>query len=254
VSLQDRTILLTRDVEQSREFITAAEALGASVIVFPTIRIEDPETWEQCDEAIRKLSSYDGVIFTSANAVRRFLGRCLLLDQQTNSLNVYAVGDATRTALEEHGVRGAFVPGEFSAAALAQHFKKRNVVGMRFLQPRGSIARTELEDALVQLGATVEPVVVYRTLSGDPAQAREVRDLIDNGRVDVVTFASPSAVENFAACLGWEKTVFPSSKTNIAVIGPTTGQALLDRGWPVAITAQQSTMQGLLHAIELFYQ
>jgi len=151
-------------------------------------------------------------------------------------------------------VRGAFVPGEFSAAALTQHFKKRNVVGMRFLQPRGSIARTELEDALVQLGATVEPVVVYRTLSGDPAQAREVRDLIDNGRVDVVTFASPSAVENFAACLGWEKTVFPSSKTNIAVIGPTTGQALLDRGWPVAITAQQSTMQGLLHAIELFYQ
>jgi len=111
VSLQDRTILLTRDVEQSREFITAAEALGASVIVFPTIRIEDPETWEQCDEAIRKLSSYDGVIFTSANAVRRFLGRCLLLDQQTNSLNVYAVGDATRTALGNMACGVRLFPG-----------------------------------------------------------------------------------------------------------------------------------------------
>ncbi len=39
------------------------------------IEILDPESWEEVDRAIINLPGYEGVVFTSQNAVERFLLR-----------------------------------------------------------------------------------------------------------------------------------------------------------------------------------
>ena len=58
-------------------------------------------------------------------------------------------------------------------------------------------------------GALVTDVVAYRTVLEDAQQDGDpdiYRMLLD-GRIDVVTFTSPSAVRNFAAIYGAEQTV-----------------------------------------------
>ena len=58
MSLRNKTILVTRQEEQSREFVTAIEQRGGSALLFPMIRIMDPDSWVACDAAIERLDSH----------------------------------------------------------------------------------------------------------------------------------------------------------------------------------------------------
>jgi uroporphyrinogen III methyltransferase/synthase len=53
MGLGGKTILITRSKEQSSEFARSIELQGGQPVVFPATRIEDPESWKECDEAIR---------------------------------------------------------------------------------------------------------------------------------------------------------------------------------------------------------
>jgi uroporphyrinogen-III synthase len=69
MSLQNKTILITRQREQSKEFIAEVEKRGGHAVVFPLIRITEPDSWESCDTALQRLGEYDGLILTSENGV-----------------------------------------------------------------------------------------------------------------------------------------------------------------------------------------
>jgi uroporphyrinogen III methyltransferase/synthase len=62
--------------------------------------------------------------------------------------------------------------------------------------------------------------------------------------VDVAVFASPSAVEAFAAFAGEDGRGVPA-----AVIGPTTAEAARSAGLTVLAIAQPATVEGLLTAL-----
>ena len=51
------------------------EDMGAEIILFPTVEIVPPQTWDGLDNAIDEVNSYDWIIFTSANGVRYFFSR-----------------------------------------------------------------------------------------------------------------------------------------------------------------------------------
>ncbi len=67
--LKNKTIVLTRTVEQSKESASIFSQLGANVIVFPTLEIVAPNSWESFDELILSDQKIDFIIFTSAHAV-----------------------------------------------------------------------------------------------------------------------------------------------------------------------------------------
>ena len=77
--LRGRTIIVTRPRSQSEEIGSRLEALGASVIYFPTIEIAPPDSWDAVDDVLRKLSEYEWIIFTSANGARFFFERSTYL-------------------------------------------------------------------------------------------------------------------------------------------------------------------------------
>ena len=105
--LAGKKILITRARDQSSEFATRLENLGAEVIEFPTIEILPPCSWKEIDRAIDELKSYDWIIFTSVNGVNFFLQR--LTDKEGNrrilsSLKICAIGPATAKKLQEKRV------------------------------------------------------------------------------------------------------------------------------------------------------
>jgi hypothetical protein len=104
---------------------------------------------------------------------------------------------------------------------------------------------------LRQLGATVVEVVAYHTEVQDAQRPDDpdVYGMLLNGRLDVVTFTSASAVRNFAKIYGTEQAVDLLRKTVVAAIGPVTGDAARELGLQVTVQPAQYTVPALVDAI-----
>jgi uroporphyrinogen III methyltransferase/synthase len=251
--LSGKTILVTRSKNASTEIQGLLESRGASVICLPTIEIGEPESWKECDASIWKLAEYDSVCFTSKNAVEKFIQRMRLIrPQAVNTLatrNLHAVGEKTKSILEANGFSVQPIPQKYSAENLAHSFYGQNLSGRHFLFPKSNIAHDGLPKELRSLGASVDEIVTYRTMIPEPENLEQVRILLKNGKIDILTFFSPSSICNFVEMFGVE--LLPS--VLIAVIGPTTAASAKEVGLHVSIIAQQQTAESLVEAIVEYY-
>jgi len=253
MSLRGKRVLITRPREDSLEFISAIEAEGGEPVVVPMISIADPDSWSACDAALARLASFDGLVFASANGVRKFFERLKKKEIQLSLLElkaIYAVGEKTKRLIEEYKLPVRFVPDDYSLTSLATHFTASTVFGKRFLLVRGNIGKEELALRLTKLGAHVESIVVYNTSNPSGKDGAALRQMIHTGGIDVVTFASPSAVRNFLEVVPADD----CKNSTIAVIGPTTRDAAIHRGIRVDIVAAVSTVEGLTLAMSKFYK
>ncbi len=76
---------------------------------------------------------------------------------------------------------------------------------------------------------------------------------IREARVDVISFFSPSAVENMRAELGEELLSRLATKAALAAVGPVTAAALRNAGLPVAIEAPLATAESMAAAIANYF-
>ena len=118
LSLEGRTILITRRREQSGELRDNLESLGAIVRFFPTIEVVPPESWDACDDALRRLQEFDLIIFASVNAVTFFLHRCVargITPDDLSRCDLAVVGRKTGAELERVKLAPQHLPDEFSS-------------------------------------------------------------------------------------------------------------------------------------------
>ena len=104
MELSGKTVLITRAASQSAELRARLEDLGARVIECPTIQIVPPKTWKPVDDAIRRLGTYQWLLFTSANAIEQFMDR---MGDRRPSNSIAVVGGATAAKLSEWGLKPA---------------------------------------------------------------------------------------------------------------------------------------------------
>jgi uroporphyrinogen III methyltransferase / synthase len=239
MELTGKTIVITRAGSQSAQLRSQLEKLGARVIECPTIQIVPPKTWKPVDDAIRRLNTYDWLLFTSANAVEQFMDR---LGNLRCSVSIAVVGSATAAKLNEWGLEPALVPKEFRAEGLVEALPA-NLVGVRILFPRAEVARELLPEELRRRGATVDIVTVYRTIR---ANSGGVMEILESEQVDCLIFASPSAIPEDLKSLPTE--------TALAVIGPVTREAAQLLGLTPSIVPPESTIPALVEAIRIHFK
>jgi uroporphyrinogen III methyltransferase / synthase len=252
MALDGKTILITRPREQSTKFIEEIERRGGKTVVFPTIRILPPASWAETDNAIRGLSTYNGFLFTSANAVRWFFERCTThgIGASAFAEGVFAVGEKTGEALHDHGVIVRALPEDHRARGMLESMAKEELSNRRFLFPRGDLAQDELVTGLLERGAVVDSIMVYRTAPPDEHAAAQLRTRAARHQIDVVTFFSPSAVRNFVRLCEREMLHQLLDSARFAAIGPTTGDAMIDAGLRVDIRGQKPNAESLAQAID----
>jgi len=258
--LEGVRVLVTRAGPQAEPLSMLLVEAGAVVVRLPTIEIRDPEDWGPADAAIDGLGAYDLFIFTSAQAVERFLTRLARRGRGPEALvagPVVAIGPATAKSLEGHGVAVAAVPEEFRAeGALAEAERLLSTRGSarapRVLIPRALEGREVLPEGLRALGALVDVVPVYRTVLPEGG-AERARALLREG-VDLITFTSSSTVRNFVQQVGTESLSELLGEAAIGCIGPITAETARAAGMRVDLLPEESTLGAFARAAEEFFR
>jgi len=246
------SVAITRAPHQAGELKNLVEENGGRAVLFPTIEIHPPDDFSACDSAISGLYMYDGLLFSSPNGVTGFMDRLKECGADPASLTVkkiYAVGQVTADTLARYGVGITLMPERFTGADLARAIQSEDLKGLAFIFPTGNLTSTTLADTVRQLGGSVDTVMVYKTCPPAAAHVVVFVTEVHEGRVDVVTFTSPSTVKNFAGLFTPAEAETIREKVHIAVIGPTTARAAEAAGFPPDIVSEQSTARDLVEAI-----
>jgi uroporphyrinogen III methyltransferase/synthase len=252
--LEGKRIVITRAPDQAQEFQRRLENLGAEVLLLPVVSFSAPADTAPLDRAIGSIETFDWVVFTSANAARFFAERCAKLGRLRgvgSGPRCAAVGSATAAAAKQEGFAVDLVAGEFRGEALGRDLGPA-VVGKRVLLPRSDHAGRELPDALEKAGAHVTEVIAYHT-GGSGAADPGVIESVRAAQVDVVSFFSPSAVENLRGLLGAEAFLRLAARAAMVAVGPVTAEALRRAGATVAIEASEATAESVADAIAKYF-
>lgn len=248
-----RRIVVTRPREQAGELAQQLEERGAEVVAFPTIALVPPPDPGALDRAVAAASTYDWIVFTSANGVRAFLERLDALGLDVRSLagvRLAAIGPETGAALGRRLLRAAVVPGEFRAEGLLAALGDEDVRGRRVLLPRAAGARAILPVELAARGAHVDEVIAYRAVPPPDADVAGLRAALAAGAIDALTFTSSSTVTNFASLVGTDTLrALAPGRPAVACIGPVTAATARDLGLVVDVEPAAYTVPALIEAL-----
>src|SRR5262249_31937851 len=121
-------IVVTRPQESGRQAATALEALGAEVLLAPTVEVRPITDTRPLDSAMDRLEAYDWLVFTSANGVRFFVDRLDALGRDLRALGqlkLAAIGPTTAAALARNHLRADLIPEEYRSESLARMLADR---------------------------------------------------------------------------------------------------------------------------------
>lgn len=255
-TLWGKRIVVTRAREQASAFVRLLTAQGALCYEVPTIQIQPPDSYLALDEALGQLARYDWLILTSSNGVKAFMARLFHSGQDVRALGglrIAAIGAATAQTLREYGLVADCVPGDFRAEGLIESLLPHLRPGNLILLPRAQVAREVLPQELEKRGVLVHVVPAYKTVS-PPGLPAEAETLLQQGKIDVLTFTSSSTVTHFAALVGEERFPELAGRALIAVIGPITAQTLERYGLKAQIQPQTYTIPALTEAIIAYFE
>jgi uroporphyrinogen III methyltransferase/synthase len=259
--LSDRTVVITRALSQSAEFVRALQEFGATVLSCPTIEIREPESYERLDEAIDHLYGYDWIIFTSTNAVDFFLRRLNFLNHDKSDLDelhVCAIGEATGDKLREAHVHVDLVPNAAKAEGVFLALTEftggpDKLSGLNFLLPRAAVARDLLPRSLEEAGARVDIVTTYRTVMPDNLDRGRLSAMLA-GSADCIAFTSPSTVRNLGLLFDTHDLSKTLAGLTIACIGDITAATAAEYGLTVNIQPAEFNIRELARAIAEYYR
>ncbi|MFL6465646.1 MAG: uroporphyrinogen-III synthase [Bryobacteraceae bacterium] len=235
-------IVVTRAAHQAEELAGPLRALGANILLLPTIGIGPPENSAPVREAASNCNQYDWIIFTSVNAVEMFAAE---MPQASHcGARVAAIGAATAQAAERCGFTVSLIPENYVGESLVEAFAEQDLHGRRILIPSAAVTRDVVPRELRKLGAHVEVVEAYRNVL-PPETAQKAANIFREPYPDWVLFASSSAVENLLALTGPE----PLQKVSIGTIGPVTSQTVIKSGLTVTTEATVHSIPGLVDAV-----
>ena len=255
MSLSGKTLVITRDETQAKPFAQKLEALGATILLFPTIKITEPDYPDQIRKLVHDPVVYDWIIFTSANAVRYFMKYLNNSQKSLEKVNISCVGKKTAEILKKFNVTPALIPEKYSSDELFSALLKHDLHGKRILLPVSNLAGKELQKALQERGALVERIVVYKNVPNEHTEKEKICHKIENNEIDCIIFFSPSAIDTFAQLME-EKGIELIKKRNvaIAVIGSTTARAARKNDLNPVIIPEMSDELSFINELKKYFR
>lgn len=253
-----KRILVTRTREQASDLVADLEDNGADCIEFATISIEPPDSWDDFDQDLEQIESFDWLLFTSINAIKYFFNRLFEKGMDVRDLKgpkIGVVGTTTAEVLKTYGIAVDLLPEEFTGEGLAKTLVDKGVEGQKILIPRALKAREILPETLREAGAEVKVSPVYQNVRPE-GRTEKLRKEFEDQQIDVITFTSSSTVDNFLHMLNAkdEDELHDLLKdVKIAAIGPITAKTAQKNGLEIHIQPETYTIPALVDSILEYY-
>jgi uroporphyrinogen-III synthase len=220
---------------------------GARVLDWGTITFGPPDDLDPLLSALARISDYDWICFSSPRAVDAVVSR---VESAPDGVWMAAVGPSTAAAMTEASWPVHRVPAGGTGEGLVEAFAAAgDAQGTMILFPASAVARDVIPDGLMALGAHVDRVHAYQLVTL-PLDASSCQASMDAGELQVILFASPSALRGVKRNLG--ETLFRRLVEGVpaAAMGPTTAAALHGVGWRAVSVADEPTFEALIAAAE----
>lgn len=210
-------VLVTRPKNRSSRTSELLREKGAEVLELPSIQTAALKDQSRLAQALEKIDSYQWAVFTSPTGADVFFEelkkqkkdiRCLF------GVNLAAIGQGTRDALEAKGLLVDLVPEVYDGDSLGEALAERLQGGEHILIPRASRGNENLVHILEDRGAVVDDIPTYETVY-ESSPLIDLRKELESKSIDCAVFTSASTVRGFvestkgadysgltAACIG----------------------------------------------------
>lgn len=252
--LKNKTIVLTRSLEQSKDLVKLLGDEQINFIIAPVIKIIPLSMTDELKQIFENINQFDFILFTSSNAVRYFFYFLLNLYQKIHSINrpkFACIGEKTAKTLQTYGFKADFIgqtrTGKEFLEAFLDHYG--NIKKSKIFLPVSELANIEKYELLKKTGWEVIVQPIYKTVKNSLI-SQEVIQQIKERQDLILTFFSPSTFAYFTELIPVEEF---HPKWIIAAIGETTKQFIEKHGIPVHIVPEKSTSEDLIKAIKQYW-
>lgn len=246
-----KTVVVTRARAQASELTARLEALGANVVEAPAIRTAALPLGEFETTCLQNLRAYHTLVFTSAQGVQYFFKALQSLQLDVRALGgamICAIGSATAKALADKGLHADIIPANYQGEAVVEALGPVVPTGAKVLLIQPKKARHVIPEGLKSMGLAVEIVRLYETLPST-AGASYLRQVLEDGKADYVTFTSSSTVENTLEMLG-EQGQSLLGQSKIVCIGPITAATCVEKGITPSLVGENFTIPAMVELIK----
>jgi uroporphyrinogen-III synthase len=188
------------------------------------------------------LAEHSAVIFTSRTAIDHFFRIAQEMRLTVpDSMKYFCISEATAFYLQKYIVyrKRKIFYGNGKFSDLINVMKKHK--DEKFLVPLSDIHKQQIPDLLDKGGYKYTKAVLYRTVSSDLSDLKDVN-------YDILVFFSPSGIrslfDNFPD--------FEQNNTRIACFGPTTAKAVKEAGLRLDIQAPTAKSPSMTMALEQY--
>lgn len=240
-----KTILVTQPRPARSPYYDIEKKYGLQIDWRPFVQVEGIVAREFRKQRVRP-DEYSSIIFTSKNAIEHFFRLCEEMRiKMSPDTKYFCLTEAIANYLQKFIVyrkRKVFM-GQRTIQDLTSSLKKHKV-NEKFLLPCSDTgAPIEVATFLDEIEATWKEAMMYRTVSSDLSDLREVT-------YDVLVFFTPMGIhslyDNFPD--------FKQMDTRIAVFGNSTGRAVEERGLTINIKAPSQDAPSMPMALEMYLQ
>lgn len=252
-----KTIAITRGEKNNSEFTRIVKEEGGTPVSLPTIKlipVDSRHFTEKFSDICTKKYAY--YLFMSPSSVDIFVKMVRennvthLLEEQLKKSDVIAIGPSTRKKLEANNIFVKWLPTDYSSNGILKLIRKLSLKpGTRIMIPRSGASNSFLKGKLGSMGIILDEFYIYYPEIETINQTWiDFSKKMENNRVQVMIFTSPSAVRyffsiienillNFMGCL---------RKVDLLIsIGPNTTKELISRNvFPVE--SPEHTIEGTL--------
>ena len=230
-------ILLTRPLEDCSEMIVKFKSLGHQVSHLPLLSVE-----EVVHDEIN-FSDFNGVIFTSANAVK-FLNH----DEINKTIKCFCVGEATEKKARSFGFQNT-IAAEGNVSNLKELIlQNHGSSDGQLLYVSGERISVDLDQQLIKEGYTIKRIINYRVNHNQNFNEDFIRELKEN-MPDMVYVYSQNSGSSFLNFIKIHQIESLWMDTNLMCIGEKTSSILNEIKWKKIFLFNPGEEEFLLYKI-----
>jgi uroporphyrinogen-III synthase len=239
------TVLLTRTIKDSTELANQIEACGIDVCIESMFSTE----YLDCDFDYSDLSSVQGVIFTSKNALYAIRSNVHNLAH----LKCFVIGNATAKMAKKMKFNNIYVANNSAKSLLELVLSNSTCSGGDLLYSCGELITLDFKAELEKLCYNVQKLCVYRTVDLK-AFSKELKDKMINNQIRVMLLYSCNTAEIFLSLIEKNHMVDCLSAIDLFVISRKVRQIIKKYKWKSVTIFDVDQQEKIIEKIRRCYE